>query len=84
MPYVETWVEPEQFLSHNGVTVYHCYKDEDPDYMRSHWYTTDVREREEYEFDVRKLPVPSGVDRGDDAAIIQHAIDSGSLKLPND
>ena len=29
MPYKTVWVEPEVFLEHNGVTVYHTYLDDD-------------------------------------------------------
>ena len=84
MPYVEEWIEPELFLSHQDVRVYRTYKDGDMDYMRCYWYTTDIYEREEYEFDVRKLPVPPGVSKDDHAAIIRHAIDHDLLKLPTD
>ena len=31
MPYQTTWVEPERFLEHRGVVVFHTYKNDDLD-----------------------------------------------------
>ena len=40
MPYKTIWVEPEVFLEHNGVTVYHTYRDDDFDQGADwHWFT---------------------------------------------
>lgn len=85
MPYITQWIEPELFLKHKGVYVYHCYKDEDWNQEALlFWYTTDEDEDEEYQFDVRKLPVPPSVDKKDHTAIIRHAIDHNLLKGPTE
>jgi hypothetical protein len=79
MPY--QWVDPELFLEHDGVAVYHCY---DNDKVVSlFWYTTDAADDNcdspnsgRAQFDVRDLP-HIGLDANDwnnHAAIIQHAI----------
>ena len=43
MPYKTVWVEPEVFLEHNGVTVYHTYKDDDID-QGANWYWFTLQE----------------------------------------
>ena len=54
-----TWIEPEVFLKHRGVTVYHAYKDQgivgSPCKTLGYSYTTDPLEQEGGGFDVRKL-----------------------------
>ena len=62
MPY--EWTDPELFLTHNGVNVYHTYKGGPGNEVRmSYWFTTDagdcdVESGGEYTFDVRELPNP--------------------------
>ena len=55
MPYKTVWVEPEVFLEHNGVTVYHTYKDDDIEQGADrYWFT--LREdggEDEGAFDIR-------------------------------
>lgn len=55
MPYKLVDIEPEVFVAHGGVTVYHAYKDGEVDRPLSFWYTTDIAEREERQFDVRDV-----------------------------
>jgi hypothetical protein len=59
------WVEPREFLTHNGVTVYHAYKDNDAEQPLTFWYTTNPGHTgwfgdpvDPYEFDVRDLNTP--------------------------
>lgn len=85
MPY--GWIEPDVFLTHNGVTVYRAYKDEQYDRPMSSWYmvsaddvpdlprTAPLAEALYVEFDVRSLP---GV-RDGHAERIKLAIDRGDL-----
>ena len=41
MPY--GWLDPEVFMEHKGVTVYHVYKDDEISQGRREcWYTTDL------------------------------------------
>lgn len=56
MPYV--WQDPEVFLEHNGVTIYHVYKDELSDVPVEDWYSTCGCESpgSAYEFDVIDVP----------------------------
>lgn len=61
MPYSSQWVDPELFLSHRGIKVYHTYKDDDMEQgSRTYWFTLDPLEGEgtggEALFDVRDLP----------------------------
>ncbi len=83
MPY--QWIEPEIFLEHENVAVYHCY--DDLDNVSSYWYTTDPSDcnykhpESNAQFDVRDLPT-LGLDANDQsnhAAIIQHAITEGLI-----
>lgn len=40
MPYQNQWVDPELFMTHNGVNVYHTYKDDDVDNgAMLYWFT---------------------------------------------
>jgi hypothetical protein len=81
MPY--RWIEPELFLEHQGVAVYHCY-DGDGNACY-YWYTTDPNdddwtwsEPDSAQFDIRTLP-DLGLDVRDfenHAAIIRHAIEA--------
>lgn len=60
MPYQTVFVPPELFLTHNGVKVYHCYKNDDiEDYIHKHWYTLNAQQdNEEDKFDIREIDVP--------------------------
>lgn len=83
------WVEPELFIEHRGVSVYRTYKDQDIEMPKIYWYTTDITEEREYEFDVRDLDSEKTllIERaGDDyfplvQQIIRDAIDAGKLPL---
>jgi hypothetical protein len=80
------WIEPELFLEHNGVAVYHVYEDGGELYW--YWYTTnfaddnvDFPQDETALFDIRDLP--SGEldanDRQTHEAIIRQAIEAGLI-----
>ena len=59
MPYRTIWANPDIFLTHNDVTVYFTYEDDDIDQgTQNYWFTTDGYSDEE-QFDVRDLDVPS-------------------------
>jgi hypothetical protein len=59
MPYTTEWTPPELFMTHNGVNVFHAYKDDDMDAGRlTYWYTLDASE-DGHAFDVRDLAVPA-------------------------
>lgn len=56
MPYTTTWVPPELFMTHNGVNVFHTYKDDDIDQgARMYWYTLNTQDNDTQHFDVRNL-----------------------------
>lgn len=85
MPY--EWVEPEMFLEHEGVAVYHCY--DDGSMVSWYWYTVDPSDcnykdpeiGSDAQFDVRDLP-NLGLDVSDEKnhiAIIRHAIKEGLI-----
>ena len=62
MPYREIWVDPELFLSHNGVNVYRTYSNDDFDGGANIYrFTVKPMEAEGFNeaFDVRGLKVPS-------------------------
>ncbi len=86
MPYA--WIEPEIFMEHDGVTIYHIYKDDYLDGVaRAYWYGTrpscsDDGSGDGGEFDVRDLPAVEGASAEDDegrAVIIRAAIERGVL-----
>ena len=77
------WIEPEVFLTYRGVTVYNTYKNGDSNSgPREYWFTLDVTENEDLEFDVRDLPT-WGWTEGIKGAI-EAAIDQGLLEPPED
>lgn len=67
-------------LNHNGVTIYHAYKntDDPADEPMSYHYSFDASG--EMSFDVRDLPNPH-FDNGQHEAIIRHALDTGALTV---
>ena len=73
------WVEPELFLEHKEVRVYHVYKDDDMSQgTRTYYYgyTIHCSENED-SFDIRYLSnYKKGVSHGD---ILTEAIDQGIL-----
>lgn len=79
----EKWVEPEVFLQYRGVKIYHVYRNDNYNDVRSFIYgnSIDCTDDGEDTFDVRDLPVPEGVSKKDHAAIIKAAIDAGALKV---
>lgn len=76
MPYA--WVEPGLYLEHQGVSVYHVYRN---DFMDAgayeYQYTVDIQERCEGQFDIRDLAAyRPGEDHQD---ILRRAIGAGEL-----
>jgi len=80
MPYI--WTEPALVIAHQGVSVYHVYKD---GYWgcgcREFLYTTDVTEQAD-PFDIRDLG--SYQNDEDHIAILKLAIENGELLSPSD
>ena len=56
MPTEHRWVPPEVCVKTPKGTIYHAYKDEDPERVLDYWYTTDRDENPDWEFDIRELP----------------------------
>ena len=58
MPYTTQEVPAFMFTRHNGVGVYHTYKNDDIDNSpaRTYWFVTDPYLGEQEAFDVRELP----------------------------
>ena len=81
------WVEPELFLEHRGIKIWHVYSMGDPQRRLSDFYTIaewcDDPENDGEEaciFDVNNLPdIPGVVDHD---VIIRRAIDRKEIKLP--
>lgn len=82
MPY--GWIDPEVFIEHNGMTVYHVYKDDEISQgRREFWYTTDLCGgdcNDPFAFDVRELPTYA--DGKSHRQVIWEAIDAGILQTP--
>ena len=81
MPYV--WVDPEVFMEHNGVTVFHVYKNDfEEEGRRAYQSSTDPAGEDEgdFVFDVRALSTfgPSLTHK----EIIAKAIDLGEVVAP--
>jgi hypothetical protein len=82
------YYEPEEFMEHNGVTIYHAYKDGDMDRRLTYWYNASGSEEPEYEFDIRELPGGCNLDQSSGLvaeesikAVIRAALDAGLIKL---
>jgi len=71
------WVEPELFFEHDGIRVYHAYKEGDWQNRLSYHYTLDPCDEEGGVFDVRTLP--GYEEEADHRRLIATAIDSGWL-----
>lgn len=77
MPYQTVFMPKEVFLTHQGLTVYHAYKDDDFDRPLSYWYSLDEADPAE-DFDVRDLKTWDDADDDVEFAI-KRAIESGEL-----
>jgi len=78
MPTIITDVEKEIALEHNGVTVYHAYKEGWLDCPLTYWFAMSPEDDAD-EFDVREL----AVEQSDDIDLmLKAAIDAGLLKNP--
>ena len=79
-------IEPEVFLTHRGVRIFHAYKDELSDVPLEFWYSTSsaAEPGSPYEFDVRDLPGYRSRYRADEVSkhkrVIKSAIDAGLLQ----
>lgn len=80
------WIEPEEFLTHRGVRIFHAYKDELSDIPLEFWYSTSstAGPGSPYEFDVRDLPGYRSRCRADEVSeherLIKAAIDAALLQ----
>lgn len=96
MPYRTEMVDPEVFVEHLGVTVYHIYKNDDIDEgPRAYWFTTNVNgsdndgHGQDGTFDVRSLEAATGIvtvgDFDEDATrrAVRKAIESGEVVNPD-
>lgn len=78
----DTWIEPELYLFHKGVAIYHCYRNNYYEGgVMGNWYTTDITEQGPA-FDIRNLSVYQP--NADHKTILEAAIDKGELKAPED
>lgn len=85
MPYKTEWVDPELLLTHNGVSVYRTYRDDDiEDGKSDYWFTTDKLDNEgdDTRFDIRDLPNYTCKYSGE--VIIKDAIELGYIKPFNE
>jgi hypothetical protein len=56
MPYKQTWIAADMFTRHNGVGVYHTYKNDDIENgANTYWFVTDPYATIDDAFDVREL-----------------------------
>jgi hypothetical protein len=80
MPYKREYIEREVCLKHNGVTIYHAYRDDDADWPLTYWYALSPEDDAD-EFDVRDLPEEHHRVIIEDT--LKLAIDAGLLKNPH-
>ena len=84
------FVDPELFLSHLGINIYHTYRQDNFNDPQEHWFTTDIQgdsdENPNCDFDVRDLKVPYNITLGLEAKKqrIKYAIEHKMLTLPAD
>lgn len=77
MPYQTEWVDPELFLEHEGVKVFHAYKENEADEALQYWYAVeDDDDPDGIQFDVRNFDGWDH-DRENHAELIRNAIDRG-------
>ena len=85
MPYATEWVEPEELLTHKGITVWNTYKDDEVEQgINGYWFTLDAVEGlvdgdELWVFDYRDLHKDGQVCPTDAQDAIRQAIDVGWL-----
>nr|WP_280971439.1 hypothetical protein [Cupriavidus gilardii]WDE72677.1 hypothetical protein [Cupriavidus gilardii] len=88
MPCINEWISAEVALEHNGVTVYHAYKDDDIATPLEFWFMLDPEGTvDDDAFDARDFleRVPSGSlfkeGKTDVITLLREAIDAGLLSL---
>lgn len=89
MPIEMSYSPAEIFMKHNDVTVYHVYKDNDPNEgMREYWFDTSEDSQDEGGFDVREFALQLGLEEKNESLessdsdewkrmVIRTAIDKG-------
>jgi hypothetical protein len=55
------WVDPELLMEHQGIKIYHVYKDDDVELPLEFWYEAEMEDDDIVEFDVRDLPSVEGI-----------------------
>lgn len=75
MPFI--YVSPELLTHYRGVSVFHTYRFGE-DSVRSFIYSL-AEDDEDFEFDVRSLTIPNGVNADNHKLIIHYAIDRGLI-----
>jgi hypothetical protein len=81
------YVDAEPFMEHNGVTIYHDYKDDSFGDILSYHYATDPAD--EHTFDVRELDTEAEIEEGPNflesvKAVIREALDRGLIQREED
>jgi hypothetical protein len=93
MPYQTEWVDPDLAVEHEGLKVYHTYRNNDVDQgCRTYWYTTDPKLGENddspYVFDIRDIYAEATEHPIDNdlveslRALLHRAVDEGRLTFP--
>ena len=77
------YVKPEVFMTYGKKKIYYTYQDEQFNDRSEYWYTTDVHEDEEFQFDIRTLETKVGAGLTQ-REIIRWAIDKNLIQFsPN-
>lgn len=77
MPEKTIRVPPKLFMKYKGVNIYHAYAEDDINWPCDYHYTTDLKERPEYEFEIEG-------ELKDVRKTIREYIEQGKLLLPAD
>jgi len=77
----QMWVEPGLVISHNGVSVYNTYRNDNYNDPYTYQFTTDITEQGD-PFDIRDLSCFSAEKERDE--ILKEAILLGEVKAPAD
>lgn len=87
MPYTEPqWVEPDEYIEHAGLTLYHVYEDDELSSGASpYWFTPSLEtEGARTDYDVRelaaRLAVPWHEDDEATRRVLRLAIDAGLIE----
>lgn len=77
-------IEPEVYLHYKDTTIYHAYKNDNPEVPMSRSFTTDIHEDGEFEFCLDDFTFPDYIAEGPTQLQVRFCVENGLLPMPDE